>query len=584
MADEAYPPSDLENEHVLDRIKKNDPKITYMMFDFTYSDGFGGQAPHYFATSVDWDKEQWSFFENSHLACVTIDISIFDNKRKKSKNATAKDRENIRSFAKALARNRSIKEIMFDVSDYLGDECIIGDIFKLLSPMFGRLHKFEIINTDLDDNSVQKLKMAIESCGGESEVQEIELGSNDITSQQAAIIIDAINGHWKKLKKIKWESDNGEGLFGTSPGVIALGNLVSNPSSVLEELDLGRDDWRRNTAEELEGTSAFATALSNNEKLKVVNLGCTVMFSERELQTVSSILRHNSIEDLQLYGQQIGVEGMNGIAQGLTNNTSLTELNLNECGVVTSAGWASLSDAIKNNPGLPLERLYISPFIMTDSVTTSIASILTDNGSLKELTLGGRWDKRDEVLTELSNALANNTSLTWLDLGSTDRATSRRIKDDQSAGLKVLSRILCNNSSIDATFRSNHTLRMVSMIVPDDSYRSVDLPSHLADMLRLNRNNNNNKFEASRQKILRCHFDGYQTQEFVDMDLEVLPNALAWCGKDYRGPTLLYHLIQSQPSLFDSSRASKTGATKRKRNGRDDTGLGQGEKQNCVVS
>jgi len=258
-----------------------------MRFDFSYSEnifGPGEEEPQYYATTVDWDREQWSFFENSHLACITIDISIFDNKKNKSKNATAKDRENIKSFARALARNRSVKEIMFDVYDGLGDECIIGDVFKLLSPMFGRLQKFEMMNTDLDDNSVQKLKMAIESCGsGESEMQEIELGSNDITSQQAAIIIDAINGHWKKVKKIKWDSDNGEGLFGASAGVIALANLVSNPSSVLEELDLGRDDWRRNSVEELEGTSAFATALSNNEKLKVVNLGCTVIFFRKRI-------------------------------------------------------------------------------------------------------------------------------------------------------------------------------------------------------------------------------------------------------------------------------------------------------------
>ena len=91
------------------QLTKNDPKITYMSFDFTYSDGFG--LPHYFATTVDWDKEQWSFFENSHLACITIDISIHDNKTKKLKNATAKDRENIKSFAKALARNDPLKKL-----------------------------------------------------------------------------------------------------------------------------------------------------------------------------------------------------------------------------------------------------------------------------------------------------------------------------------------------------------------------------------------------------------------------------------------------------------------------------------------
>ena len=136
---------------------------------------------------------------------------------------------------------------------------------------------------------------------------------------------------------------------------------------------------------------------------------------------------------------------------------------------------------------------------------------------------------------------------------------------------------------MNATFRSNHTLTRVYLRVESETlledfdglptfWRPTTIqdhyPSHLTNMLQLNRNDN--KFEVSRQKILRCHFEGYETQQFVDMDLdlEVLPHALAWCGGDYRGPTLLYRLVQSQASLFDSnSRASKAGVvTKRKRN------------------
>lgn len=570
MTDEVYPPSDLENEHVLRRIKKNDPSITCMQFDFTYSEGFVGQERHYFATTVDWDKEQWSFFENSHLTSITIDIYIRDNENK-SKNAKAKDRENLCSFARAIARNRSVREIRFDVSDSLGDECIIGDIFTNLSPMLGRLHRIELVNTDLDDNSIQKLKDALEACG-QSELQEFYLACNYTANEQAGIIIDAINGHCNKLKKLVWGSDNGEGLFDGSNGFLALTNLVSNPSSALEELDFSQDDHYNidlddSMAGENDATLPFSTAIGNSSTLKVINFGgWDNFFTTSEWQTVSSILRHNSIEELSFREQLIGIEGMNGITQGLTSNTSLKELDLGNCGGVTSACWASLSDAIKNNPALPLERLYISASIMRGEVTTSITSILINNKSLKELTLSGQLHRCDEVLIELSNALANNKSLTTLYLGSTDGATARRFKDDQSAGLKVLSRILCNSSSIGSTFRSNHTLAHVSSRVPDDDYRSVVLPSHLADMLQLNRNDN--KFDVSRQKILRCHFDDYDTKEFVDMDLEVLPHALAWCGGDYRGPSLLFRVIQSFPSLFDSTRKwNKAGAVeKRKRN------------------
>ena len=57
----------------------------------------------------------------------------------------------------------------------------------------------------------------------------------------------------------------------------------------------------------------------------------------------------------------------------------------------------------------------------------------------------------------------------------------------------------------------------------------------------------------------------YDTQTFVNMGLELLPNALAWCGGggDHRGLSLLYRLVQSHASLIDPSSKKRK---KRKRN------------------
>jgi len=503
---------------VLNQIKNNDPSIETINFWFGYEYNQHTRSKKTYATTVDWDKEQCCFVDNSHLTCVEISIRIKDHS-KKSRNATTKDRDNIRFFARALARNRSIREIHFDVNDWLNrDESIIGDMFKILSPMFGRIHKFRIINTILDDSSVQKLKMAIESCG-KSELKEINIVDNSITNEQSVIIIDAINGHCNKLKTIEW--DSGEGLFGTSQAFLSLANLVSNPSSVLEILDFGRyysEGWEDDMTGS-DGTIAFATALANNSTLKVINVGlCPKVFIPSEWQIAFSILRQNSIEELHLRQQQIGVEGMNSIVQGLSSNTSLKILDLRYCEGITSNGWIELSNAIKSNHALPLERLLISASVMNDDdVATSIVSILDGNNFIYELFLDGVWDVRDEVLIELSNALANNNTLTDLDIGYINRVFERRIIDDKSAGIKALSRILCDQSSIDATFRSNHTLtrvylRVESEILLEDFdglptlWRPTTIqdhyPSRLTNMLQLNRNDN--KFEVSRQKTLLC--------------------------------------------------------------------------------
>ena len=492
-------PCELENSHVLDRIKNNDPEITYMEFVFLY--GHGSHVRGRFVTSVDWDTEKWSFFENSHLLSITIDICLLDNTKNKSRNATPEDLDNVRSFAKALARNRSIKNIRLQ-----GDPSIIGDIFTNVSPMFGRLHGLELINTTFTNDSIQKLKMAI----GQSKLQEIELSCNRTTNAQAGTIIDAINGHCNNLKKLVWGSDNGEGLFKGSFGFLALANLVGNPSSVLEVLDLGNDDsyteWD-DSMPEFGGKLAFATAIANNSTLKVINFGgWSNSFTTSEWQTVLSILRHNSIEEIYLYGQQIGVEGMNSIALGLSNNTSLKKLDLGDCGGVTFACLASLSDEIQNNRASALETLDISSHITRRELTTSITRILIDNTSLKELSLCGQWDTRDDIIIELANVLENNDTLKVLNLGTLSSGIRQHhIDKDQSFGFKALTRILCNRSSVDATFMSNHTLQIVSVYIQHRHvYQSAVLPSHLKDMLQLN--GNDNKFEVSRQKILQCHF------------------------------------------------------------------------------
>ena len=277
---------------------------------------------------------------------------------------------------------------------------------------------------------------------------------------------------------------------------------------------------------EFGGKLAFATAIANNSTLKVINFGgWSNSFTTSEWQTVLSILRHNSIEEIYLYGQQIGVEGMNAIALGLSNNTSLKKLDLGDCGGVTFACLASLSDEIQNNRASALETLDISSHITRRELTTSITRILIDNTSLKELSLCGQWDTRDDIIIELANVLENNDTLKVLNLGTLSSGIRQHhIDKDQSFGFKALTRILCNRSSVDATFMSNHTLQIVSVYIQHRHvYQSAVLPSHLKDMLQLN--GNDNKFEVSRQKILQCHFD---ETEFVKMELEVLPHQVPY--------------------------------------------------------
>ena len=85
--------------------------------------------------------------------------------------------------------------------------------------------------------------------------------------------------------------------------------------------------------------------------------------------------------------------------------------------------------------------------------------------------------------------------------------------------------------------------------------------------MKLQLNGDSNKTEVARQKILKYHFlagDDINIQEFVAMEMKVLPHAIAWIGRDDAGNSLLYKFFHGMPSLFELGDNSKATTTKRK--------------------
>ena len=144
-------------------------------------------------------------------------------------------------------------------------------------------------------------------------------------------------------------------------------------------------------------------------------------------------------------------------------------------------------------------------------------------------------------------------------------------------GWTAVSNILCNKTSIMDTYNSNHTLQGLGHIqnrnMPDD----LVLDRLLSDLYL---NENEDKVEVARQKILQTHFSGSgdddtsKMQELLGMELEMMPSAIAWIGRplsiDWTGEKVsglstMFNLMRRLPDLFDSTTQKKTGGTKRKR-------------------
>ena len=135
---------------------------------------------------------------------------------------------------------------------------------------------------------------------------------------------------------------------------------------------------------------------------------------------------------------------------------------------------------------------------------------------LKELRVSGNDDLNEEVIDSFARSLKTNTK------GIT----------------KAFMSVLCNCSSIERTYSSNHTLHKISFS------STVRIPTKLARLLEINRNEN--KSAVARQKIIAYHFssDELDSQVFIGMAVPVLPRAVEWIGQDATGFNLMYHVTK----------------------------------------
>lgn len=94
-----------------------------------------------------------------------------------------------------------------------------------------------------------------------------------------------------------------------------------------------------------------------------------------------------------------------------------------------------------------------------------------------------------------------------------------------------------DTSSIASTFNSNHTLQ--EFHVPFD-----DAPNDVRGLVR--KNLNKDKFAVARQKILDGHFDDLEAiiRIFGQMDVNFLPYAFSWMGRDSDGFSVMYYCLR----------------------------------------
>jgi hypothetical protein len=115
-------------------------------------------------------------------------------------------------------------------------------------------------------------------------------------------------------------------------------------------------------------------------------------------------------------------------------------------------------------------------------------------------------------------------------------------------GWAVISNLLCNTSSINSTRYSNHTLRCLGE-------STEEIPLKVAELLKMN--NLKDKDNIARMKVDLNHFSGslFDTKAIhhnARIRLLMLPDIIAWLGKNPAGLSAVNTILSSLPVLFQN--------------------------------
>jgi len=213
--------------------------------------------------------------------------------------------------------------------------------------------------------------------------------------------------------------------------------------------------------------------------LKIIELSLIQMNVGRNSCAAVAPLLHKSLQYLDIRTNNVDDVGVDRLIHDM-NGSNLRELNISNNRSITVKKLATMLKM----PGIKLENLVMS-----------IDNIGVDEGALI-----------------IANALAGNCTLKNLHIGNVWSITAE--------GWTPFSKLLCDTSSVNKTYLSNHTLADLS---PHTSYSNI--PNHIQSLLDLNKNEN--KGQIATRKILK-HHSHFNVQPFFEWEFKVLPLLINW--------------------------------------------------------
>ena len=275
---------------------------------------------------------------------------------------------------------------------------------------------------------------------------------------------------------------------------------------VVSECDLGVDNIRQ-----------LSLALGNcNKSLKKVKFDTNAFDNGRLVDIIAALGMHPQLEELALVSMDIGRNEFTALSTLLRNTTKQLQ-TLDLCGNnIDDEGVEALAHAISGSQLQVLDLSY-NPTITIRGWKTLATLLEMPASNLEEVYLNNNNNIGDEGALMFASAPRGNCKLKVLTLHG-NRITAE--------GWAHFTRLLCDTSSINNTYLSNHKLRDLATI---DLMPYDELPTNLRSSLELNASSED-KEQIAMTKILQ-HHSHFNVQPFFEWEFKVLPLLVNWLEK-----------------------------------------------------
>ena len=407
----------------------------------------------------------------------------------------------------------------FDQSGYVA---LGATMKKWISPS---LNKLRICNSDLHDDGLLALVEGMANCVNLEHLNLIR-GHGSIT----VVGLTALSSLFRSKKFCLRSFDVSDMLLDDVGMNILAAGVASIPS--MQSLNL------KSNAIGDEGLQSLAVGVSNNKNLETLNLSNNGPFSEIGLRHLSDVIpKVLNLKELYLSSNSISEEGLQTLAVGLRKHPALERLDLSSNAIgsdglralataeITSLRSLNLARNAINDEALGVFVEGIENFVNLETLDLTDNNMITPSGlavlapifhrescSLKEIDLYPT-NLEDREAIAFAEGLVGNESLTDLLLD---------YKDITALGWSAFSTLLCDTSSVNNTYLSNHTLEVIGHRHIFGGMDRIHLS--VQTYLLLNRQN---EYDVPTCKILMSHSNLDMTP-CLQWKLKLLPFVLAW--------------------------------------------------------